>query len=78
MSKRAEEYYKNYTKNGFILNPMGTFELMEAYHQSRVNSISDNDINSQAIRSTYKIGSIITLAYKKGARWFKNKLLKKD
>ena len=58
----AEEFFKeNVIWNGTVIsNPV---QLMEAYHQSRVNAISDEDIR-------------LANDTNKGAKWFKQQLLK--
>jgi len=51
-----------------------SLEFAKYYHQSRVNAISDEMITQ---RSWVRRGVIPSEIYRDGAKWFKNKLLKK-
>jgi len=88
MSKEAEEYYKKIlvydVLNSDEESPLihrGVWQIMEAYHQSRVNAISDEDITFEnemtngyknGMEGTYEEGKFV--GFDNGADWFKNKL----
>jgi hypothetical protein len=80
MSKQAEIFYCNYEFEDTPVNGVEQMtedqliELMEAYHQSRVNAISDEDIEN--ISKMYLKKGNTQYGFKKGTEWFKNKLLK--
>ena len=77
---KAEEFLKDYRTNNrlsIIYNKLSLgqeiAEIMEAYHQHRVNSISDADITKE---STISDSDGFTNGFDYGAKWFKEELLK--
>ena len=76
MSK-IEQFYNKYTDDGNIVYTMEQiFSFAEAYHQSRVNSISDEEINENypIIDSMDLDTRMHVIACRNGAKWFKSKL----
>ena len=71
---KAEEFYANYdlkdtdvSKGDIVISERDLIEVMEAYHQHRVNAISEDDISK-----TCHLFALPSQAIK----WFKNELLK--
>ncbi len=71
---KAKEYIDK-SKFSFPINGMELADIMEAYHQSEVNAISDDDIEAVCrLRWRDKLNRIV---FKNAIKWFKNKLLNK-
>jgi hypothetical protein len=68
-----EGNYRYYTEELVI-------EAMESYHQAKVEAISDEEIIEESIKNSDRYYDEFQYAAKechsKGARWFKNKLIK--
>jgi len=81
MSKAEDEvkkYFNKYFKPQYFNKDDHEFKalvrIINKHHQSRVNDISNDDIDKQL--PIYQSIHLSNFYVRKGAKWFKNKLLK--
>jgi hypothetical protein len=77
MSKAEEFYRETNNFNNIVLSyaQQSDILMLEAYHQSRVNSISSDDIMHESVNNSKR--NLLNEHWKNGAKWFKEQLLKK-
>jgi len=79
VNKYVDKYHDN--KETVLLTKFECELLMESYHQSRINSISDEmiytAINNRVKDSKEKSVGLFIGGWQEGVKWFKQKLLNK-
>jgi len=60
---------------GYMIDVESIFDIAKAYHQSKVNAISDEDINN-ASKLKVTMFNNEYMIFKIGVKWFKEQLLK--